>query len=71
MQGVQLFEMCLDTLLLYRVCCIASCMFLHILLCYLSVVSRVETSKILKNCISNTVSVDILVLNVTFNVIYL
>lgn len=33
-------------------------MFLHIKLCYLSVVSRVETSKILKNCISNTVSVD-------------
>lgn len=29
-------------------------MFLHIQLCYPSVVRRVETSKILKNCISNT-----------------
>lgn len=47
-------------------CCIASCMFLHIQLCYLSVVSRVETSKILKNCISNTVSVISLAWNVTF-----
>lgn len=47
-------------------CCIASCMFLHIQLCYLSVVSRVETSKILKNCISNAVSVISLAWNVTF-----
>lgn len=44
------------------VCCIASCMFLHIQLCYLSVVSRVETSKILKTCISNTVSVDLILM---------
>lgn len=37
--------------------CIGSCMFLHILPCYRSVVSRVATSKILKNCISITASV--------------
>lgn len=37
--------------------CIAPCMSLHIQLCYRSVVRRVETSKILKNCISNSASV--------------
>lgn len=40
-------------------------MFLYIYkyLCYLSIVSRVESSKILKNCISNTVSLEFLALN--------
>lgn len=53
------------------VCCIASCMFLHIKLCYLSVVSRVETSKILKNCISNTVFVGFSCFKYNFRVISL
>lgn len=48
---------CAAAPMLSSVCCIAPCMSLHIQLCYRSVVSRVETSKILKNCISNSASV--------------